>query len=823
MTDSQLSCGHDQRRDAIRRSNFFGIDFLEVEPDHKTLTVTFLGKAPECITRENIRIDGGRRVTGIRVVDDPELQPAGDDGGDDRMVVRVDKQGDFSTYTLRMVEPGGQQPLSGFDRRYASIDFSFMADCPSELDCRTADACPPPSRPAPDINYLAKDYGSFRQLILDRLALTMPDWRERNPADVGIALVEILAYVGDQLSYYQDAVATEAYLNTARQRISVRRHARLVDYRIHEGCNARLWVQLDSSAPIELGRAQGLEFYMITRLPHASLGREAVLRDFELNGIDAATYEAFEVIDDSVHLNPDLRNVFFYTWGDFECCLPAGATRATLEGDNDTLGLKPGMFLLFEEVLGPKTGEPADADPAHRHVVRLTAVEPGVDALNGKKIIEIEWSRADGLPFALCLSALSGPPKCEPHEGVSVARGNIFLADHGRWRNGLDPVTVPLVDTRQHCECSGSVSDPVGLPGPFRPRLQFGPLTFAQPVPKNAPAAGLLLQDPRLCNPYLILRDSRQRQWTVAPDLLDSGPHDLQCVVEVDDEGLAHLRFGDDDLGQAPDPESNFTAAYRVGIGKTGMIAADSLRHIVFRNGFAGGLSVRNPLGAAGGIEPEPLADIKQYAPFTFRNKIRRAITPGDYATLAQAPYEPRVQRAEARFLWTGSWYEVAVAIDPFAEVPEEDFPALVKTVERDLYQYRRIGHDVKVSIARSVAIDLVLEICVKPDFLRGHVEAALVDAFSNRQLADGGTGFFYPDNLHLGEGIAVSRIIAAAQAVTGVYSVHVKKLNRKFEALGHALETGILRIEPWEMPRLDNDPSLPEHGTLKLSLRGGR
>ena len=64
--------------------------------------------------------------------------------------------------------------------------------------------------------------------------------------DIGVALVEVLAYVGDYLSYYQDAVATEAYLDTARQRISVRRHARLVDYRMHEGCNARAWVTVES-------------------------------------------------------------------------------------------------------------------------------------------------------------------------------------------------------------------------------------------------------------------------------------------------------------------------------------------------------------------------------------------------------------------------------------------------------------------------------------------------------------------------------------------------------------------------------------------------
>src|SRR6185436_6967994 len=74
------------------------------------------------------------------------------------------------------------------------------------------------------------------------------DWRERHAPDIGITLVELLAYIGDYLSYYQDAVATEAYLDTARQRISVRRHARLIDYQMHEGCNARAWVCVETDS-----------------------------------------------------------------------------------------------------------------------------------------------------------------------------------------------------------------------------------------------------------------------------------------------------------------------------------------------------------------------------------------------------------------------------------------------------------------------------------------------------------------------------------------------------------------------------------------------
>src|SRR5206468_1474717 len=77
-----------------------------------------------------------------------------------------------------------------------------------------------------------------------------PEWTERHAADIGITLVELVAYVADYLAYRQDAVATEAYLGTARKRVSVRRHARLVDYPMHDGCNARVWVQvvLDNTA-----------------------------------------------------------------------------------------------------------------------------------------------------------------------------------------------------------------------------------------------------------------------------------------------------------------------------------------------------------------------------------------------------------------------------------------------------------------------------------------------------------------------------------------------------------------------------------------------
>jgi hypothetical protein len=43
------------------------------------------------------------------------------------------------------------------------------------------------------------------------------DWTDDSPHDPGVTLLELLAYVGDLLSYYQDRVAEEERLRTRRR------------------------------------------------------------------------------------------------------------------------------------------------------------------------------------------------------------------------------------------------------------------------------------------------------------------------------------------------------------------------------------------------------------------------------------------------------------------------------------------------------------------------------------------------------------------------------------------------------------------------------
>ena len=69
MPADALTCRIDERRRRLFGNPAWnGIDFIEVSDDQYTLSVYFFGTAPKNLTPQNVRIDGGRRVTGIKAV-----------------------------------------------------------------------------------------------------------------------------------------------------------------------------------------------------------------------------------------------------------------------------------------------------------------------------------------------------------------------------------------------------------------------------------------------------------------------------------------------------------------------------------------------------------------------------------------------------------------------------------------------------------------------------------------------------------------------------------------------------------------------------------
>jgi MYXO-CTERM domain-containing protein len=48
-----------------------------------------------------------------------------------------------------------------------------------------------------------------------------PDWTDDNPRDPGLAILDLFAYLGDALTWYQDRASDEAQLRTRRYAVAL--------------------------------------------------------------------------------------------------------------------------------------------------------------------------------------------------------------------------------------------------------------------------------------------------------------------------------------------------------------------------------------------------------------------------------------------------------------------------------------------------------------------------------------------------------------------------------------------------------------------------
>jgi hypothetical protein len=836
-----IACTGDDRRAALAADpQLQGIDYLEVvTPDQLTLEVHFITTpAPGVLTAlltavqadpGLITIEGGVRERGIEVVSATKV------GRILRIV--VDRTGDFSTYTLA-IRHGDLDPA------FSEVDFSFKAGCPARFDCAPRDDCPPEPRNEPAIDYLAKDYASFRQALLDYLPLAVPDWGERHEADVEVALLELFAYVGDLISYEQDAVANEAYLSTARRRVSVRRHARLADYELNDGASALTWAHLrvEPGAGTETVPAGTQLLTKVTVPVGASYPPHPPV--IPSVGEAAAAYRraadaVFETREEG-RLHEVLNEIPIHTWGQRTCWARRGATELDLVGSlaldtahPATWRLRPGSFLLLEEVRGLRPDpdragevlvESVLADPAHRQVVTIVEAANSQDPLTGEQLTRVRWHEQDALRFDLCVAV-----EVETETLVTgVARANLVLADHAErvveWHpEEIDPTTAPPPDLRGIVVGERAV----------RLGLGRGPISRRRYVPEpelrtNRPASRLTRGRPRPAvelRSYLRAGGSwRTERWLPRRDLLSSGPLDHVFTVEAESDGRATLRLGDDRYGSSPPFGSFLEATYHVGLGTAGNIGSDGLAHVLWTGaGAAPALAaVRNPVPAAGGRDPEPLERARQLAPVAFRMTRKRAVTEEDYARVAEEV--DGVQRAVATFRWTGSWLTIFLTVDPRDATTIGD--SLRATILDHVVSRTQTGYDLELQQPLYVPLDLLLHVCVARGHVREDVEQDVLE-----RLSSAPDSFFDPDRFTFGQPLYLSALYAAVEAVPGIDSVTALRFSRlrdddplpdrPLTALN--VDRGFIGAGRLEVIRADGDPSRPENGSVRLVMGGAR
>jgi predicted phage baseplate assembly protein len=276
------------------------------------------------------------------------------------------------------------------------------------------------------------------------------------------------------------------------------------------------------------------------------------------------------------------------------------------------------------------------------------------------------------------------------------------------------------------------------------------------------------------------------------------------------------IRFGDGEFGLRPGKGSVFEVSYRLGNGRRGNLAAESLTHFDPKKlSFVSAIS--NPIAVANGVEAETPGEVRQLAPDAFREVTYRAVRSKDYAEAAERL--DWVQRAGARFRWTGSWLTAFVTPDPLGAVSltQDQRRALTNQIDR----FRQAGREAHVMAPRYADIDLRITVCVEPTAFPGQVKERVLEALLGRAELNK-KGFFDPDNLTFGTPLRRSKLEAVIRQVAGVLAVRKIEIRRRGYFDWKMLTKPYFPVSDQDVIRLENDPNHPERGTLMLTMEGG-
>jgi hypothetical protein len=815
----------DRLEELVAQNAVTGIDFVYVHPSQTTLDVFFLrppGGLSTPLVNDVLK-------TAIRI-----YSPSGGEAhlevpvaavawtvADGRDVLRITTAfpGDFSRYRLFIDD-------DRIDPYFNDVFFSFKANCPTELDCKPAPhECPVEAAVDFPVDYLARDFWSFRRALLDFASERYPRWKDRLEADAGVMLAEAMSALGDEFAYIQDRTAREAYLETAAERRSLRRHARLVDYEIHDGLGAATWLDFTIDPAVGTGVIPaGAKVWEPGTAPAGAAANarlEASRAIYEVGRGMADEGKTFAV-------DARINRLEAHLWDEDDTCLPVGSTVLYIKGKH-TAHLPFDVPKLDGKWVLLKTTQANPAIPERAWMVRLIKVTDDVDPVFGTDITRLEWQEAQATPFELDLTAL-------------VVRGNLVPATAGETTTAIfmiGPQTA-ATDPEEAVERAGpngTVAYLYSLKG-----------SDDSPVVWFGDSPEIRLSEGHLVGATFVA----QRRWDFAPSLMvvdSSQPGETRFTL---DDGMwrrvvgyrrigreivhrdhtsgsgTTVRFGDGEFARTPSPTTIFEVKYRLSHAPSANLPAGSLVDFDPTK-LPLVQAVTNPIQAMPrpwapgalptyGVSPETPEEIRERAPDAFRAITFRAVQPEDYARAAEGL--PWVQRAGAALRWTGSWLTMFVTPDPrgaFRVTPDQRGEL---TARLDLYrQAGREAHGLDPVYAN---LDVLITVCVAPDAYRGEVKARVLQALFGKSGVRAREGFFSPDRFTFGTPLRRAALESAIQAVEGVRAVGAIRLRRRGWFPWRPLSELVFSVAPDEVIRVENDARFPERGSVRLRMEGG-
>jgi hypothetical protein len=734
-------------------------------------------------------ISGGHRVVAGPLVGQVQTVAVSGNAADNFMELTVEPVGDYSVYTLHIEHPN-------IDPLFSSIRFKFRpgcfnADCLPDWD----PASPAPANPA--IDYLNKDYESFRHTLIAAMIERVPGWRATSEADLDQVLIDLFSAAADELSDFQDRTVQEGYISTARRRVSLARLGRLMDYHIHQGNQASTLIALEL-APAQAGL-----------LAAGSVTVRSGVTD------ESPTAQTF-VSRDPQNVDVLLNRMGLYTWSDALPSLEKGATTADLKlsiggqpaADTVTALIHTSKIrrLLIQEWKNPSTGRFTDRDQKKRQLLQLLPGNAGAatmqDPLTTAFFVRVNWRPEDALVANYCFTV-----QCTPKvDDVSLFHGNLVDVFQGEVRNV-------------------EFDDPAGTmtPGslPYDRDEEHGTLCRLPPemlAYRNTPVGGDIA--PQSTCKVQVQTTSGTETWDEKADLIHSDDSDEQgkhFVVETDELGYSVIRLGNGINGKRLPDLARVLVRFQTAFGPDGNVGADSINRIVAAPPLLNQATCWNPFDSIDGRAPEPVEKIIRRVPEMFRFRQLRAVTLSDY--LRRAEELPEVSRASAAYGWTGSWRTVRIAIDPKGGVPLDD------QRRRKLASYldavRLIGEDLELRPPLFVPLEIHMALCVSPDYWPQDLRFIIEQEFSSGFTPDGRMAFFHPDAWTFGQPLYVSQIFGRLEAIPGVEHILRISLKRWNDLSPGSAE--LIPVRSNEIILVKNDPDHMEEGFIDFDLRGGR
>jgi len=508
-----------------------------------------------------------------------------------------------------------------------------------------------------------RSWQQLRDELVRRIPVYTPEWTDHNPSDPGITLLELFAFLGENLLFRFNQVpeATRlAFLRLLQVPLRPARPARAMleltptepaEVRVPAGTEARA-----GSIPFETQdevTAWPLAFRAVARLrapapaagSDAEVFAEAARLARDLDEADAGYYVAEVLGKDPAE--PGFRPVDFGASLDGVLWVAVLKTRATdaarLGGALLNLGFVPDPVVpSMEEVegcpgvgAGPgtdevvwevSTGALRDGEPVYRTLRVEGDTSRGLARQGVVRLRLPDDPTVPGLPVADDPD-LAGtgdhPPVLDDEE---LADGLLFWIRAYRRRSDRPLGRVLWVGANAAEALQARTARAEFLGTGNGGAGQTYPLAHGPAIPDSLRVE---VEEPGGWTP-----------WTRVDDFSASGRNDRVFVLDPE---AGTVRFGDGTRGRVPQIGERLRAReYRYGGGTAGNVAAKSVTRVT---GVAG-VKASNPRPASGGADAEEVGDAVERIPAELRRR-DRAVTREDFRDLALSTPGATVGRAE--------------------------------------------------------------------------------------------------------------------------------------------------------------------------------